>query len=239
MSIALKDSSYLTVDEVKEWLKVKPANENEALINKLTRLINTACSRVESFIQAPVLTREFTEFCDGSNSNVIVPSMYPVKSITEVNIDFNRAFSDNSVVNPENYVLRGIPAMAAPGETPIIEINGADIVLRDDSNVAILGRIFSGSTVQSIKVTYTAGRGEIGAIPDDLVTATLMLVEYLYMISENRELGVGSKGVMGQSYTKKQLGDSGMPEEIEAMLKDYVDMALPNIPLPQRNTFRI
>lgn len=239
MSIKLNQFAYLTLEEVKEWLKVKP--EEAKFDTKLLRLINTACARVEKYIDGPVLSRTFVEFADGNNSNVIVPSYCPITEITEIKIDFNRNFGSADSLAADNFVLRGLPPLTQPlmGGTSVA-VEGTDIVLRDDSNVAVLGRIFSGSVIQSVQMTYKAGRGNTADdLPDDLKTATLMLVDYLYMVTENRELGVGSKGVMGQSYTKKTLGDSGMPEEIEAMLQEYRDYALPNVSMPQRNTFKI
>jgi hypothetical protein len=239
MPITLKENAFLTEEEVKEWLKITGAY-GVPLQNKVLRLINTACTRVESYIDGPVLTREFIEYSDGSNSNVIMLTRWPIREITEIKIDFNRQFDGAEPVSSENFVLRGMPALTQDFISPAVIIDGTDIVLRDDSNTAILGRIFAGSTIQSIKVTYNAGRGDTpDDVPDDLRTAALLLVEYLYMTTENRELGVGSKGVMGQSYSKKVLGESGMPEEIEAMLNEYKDYALPNVPMPQRNTFKI
>jgi hypothetical protein len=239
MSIALKDNAFLTEDEVKEWLKITGAY-GVPLQNKILRLINTVCTRVESYIDAPVLSREFIEYADGSLSNVIMLTHSPVTEITEIIIDFNRNFDDATPVEPANFVLRGLPPLTQTFISPAVGLDGTDIVLRDDSNTAILGRVFSGSTIQSIKVTYKAGRGNTpDDVPDDLRTAALLLLEYLYMTTENRELGVGSKGVMGQSYSKKDLGESGMPKEVEALLQDYIDYAFPNVPMPQRNTFKI
>lgn len=231
--MALKNTSYLTLAETKAWLRIT----DNSLDSIIERLINTACERVEKYIDSPVLTREFIEFHDGNNSNVIIPSQYPVTEIVEIKIDFNRDFDSATAVRAENYVLRGLPSMKIQGEDPEILIQGSDIVLRDDSNVAILGRIFSGSVIQSIKLTYKAGRGETAdELPSDLVQATLMLVEHLYMLRENRELNVKSKSNMGgQGYTR----EPGMPKEIAEMLDVYKDMALPPVSQPQRNTFKI
>lgn len=238
MPLELNEFAYLTLEEVKEWLKIKA--DDTRFDQKLTRLINTACSRVESFIDGPVLTREYTDYTDGNNSNVIIPHFWPITEIVSLKIDFNRQFGAVQGVDAENFVLRGFPPINYPLVSPTITVNGTDIVLRDDSNVAVLGRIFAGSVIQSIELIYKAGRGEdAAALPADLVTATLLLVEYLYQVTENRELGVGSKGSFGQSYSRKQLGESGMPEEIEAMLMEYKDAALPSVAMPQRNNFRL
>lgn len=238
MPIALTDYAYLTLEETKDWIKIPQLNTEYDEIVK--RLINTACARVERFIDGPVMSREFVEYSDGNNSTVLMLTHFPVTEITEIIIDYNRAFDVANALEPGQYVLRGLPPLNQAGLTdPEIQVNGSDVVLRDDANVAVLGRLFSGSVVQSIKCTYTAGRGAAADLPDDLKTATLMLIDYLYIVRENRELGVGSKGVMGQSYTRKQLGESGMPEEIEAMLEPYKDYALPPVSMPQRNNMKI
>lgn len=228
----LNDRSYLTLLETKAWLSVPTATTTKD--DQIIRHINTACARVESYIQSPVLSREFVEYFDGNNSNVIVPSHYPVESIDEIVINLSGEFETSDPLNTEAYALRHIPSLAI--EEGVI---GLDVVLRDTSSVDVIGRIVPASSVQSIRITYTAGRGDADTMPDDLKTATLMMVEYLYILKENRELGVSSKGVMGQSYQKREVGDSGMPKEIEAMLNSYVDSALPSVAVPQRNANRI
>lgn len=235
--MALKDFSYLTLDETKSWLKIALANTD--FDDAVTRMINTACQKVESFIDGPVLTREFVEFRDGNASNVIVPAYQPVRSITEIKIDYNHEFSNATIVNPDNALLRGLPARSL-SET-VIEIIGQDIVLRDDNNTALLGRLFAGSVIQSIKLTYMAGLAEEATdLPDDLVQATLMLVEYYYMLRENRDLGISSRGSMaGQNYHRMDVGDSGMPKEIETMLNEYKDYSLGVTDVGQHNTFTI
>lgn len=228
MTIAIKDRAWLTLAETKTWCGIGDADTS--LDDRISRLINTACSRIESYIQAPVLNKSFVEYFDGNNSNVVVPSNFPVQSVSEVKIDFNRDFGSDSLVSTDSYVVRGQPSIFDDGTV------GLDVCLRDDSNIAILGRIFSGSAIYSIKMTYVAGRGATAAdLPDDLVTAALLLVDFLYIARENREIGIVSKGVMGQNYSRKEVGDSGMPKEIEALLDPYIDHALPNVAMPQKN----
>lgn len=237
MALELKDSSYLTVEEMKDWLNIQEANTTKD--NKLTRLINVACDQVRQYIDRPVLTQEFVEWVDGNSSNVIVPTRSPVVEIVEVKIDFNRAFDAVTALQADNYVLRGLPSFKqiTSGDDINLVIDGTDIVLRDDNNSAVIGRIFSGSVIQSVQLKYKAGYGETADdLPSDLVHATLMLVEYLYIISENRELNIRSKGTFnGQNYSR----DTGMPKEISEILDNYKDFSLPAVAQPQRNTFKI
>lgn len=236
----LKPFTFLTLEEVKDWLKIKPADTSADLT--LTRIINTATSMVEKYIDGPVLTREFIEERDGNSSDVVVPTYFPVRSVEEIRIDFNRGFGDSTKLDPTVYVLRGNPTLnQASASNPSVEIHGSDIILRDDNNTALLGRIFSGSVVQSIKLTYTAGWGDSAdTLPDDLVQATLMLVEYLYIIRENRDLGILMRTSNGQMYRRdKGKGIATLPDEVTLLLDKYVDYSLGIADVPQKNTFTL
>lgn len=236
----LSPYAFLTLEETKEWLKIKP--DNTDYDNILIRLINRATAKVENYIDGPVLTRELVEFRDGNSSNTIVPTFYPVTEIVEVRIDFNRGFGNETIVSTENIILRGMPSLSQIQGDPQIKILGSDIVLRDDNNTALLGRIFAGSVIQSIKLTYKAGRGDTAAdIPDDLKDACLMLVEYYYLMRENKDVGIKSRTSMNQSYTRVDATDtdSGMPREIETLLDEFKDWSLGITDQPQKNTFTL
>lgn len=243
VQLSLAPYAYLSLEETKDWLKIGRTAADTTQDTTLTRLINAACERVESFIDGPVLTRSFVEYADGNNSNVVVPTYSPVKTVESVHLDFNREFGSTTEIDGENIVLRGFPSMKQiQGSTVSVAVNGTDIILRDDSNVSILGRIMTGSTVQSLRMIYTAGLGATASeLPNDILLATLMLVDFLFVQKENRDLGIRSKGTFGgQSYTRADIDeDSGMPKEIVAMLEKYKDYALPSIAQPQRNTFGI
>lgn len=231
----LKPNTYLSLEETKEWLRIKP--DNHDLDNIVIRLINTACARVENYIDGPALTREFTEFRDGDGSNTVVLAHRPITEIVEIKIDFNRAFDAAQPISTDNFVLRGMPSVQQLTSDAVIQIIGSDVVLRDDNNTAILGRMFSGSVVQSIRVKYKAGWGPTPQeLPDDLVQATLMLVEYLYILRENREMNISAKSTFnGQSYSRK----TGIPEEITVLLDDFKDFSFGVANIPQNNVFPI
>lgn len=251
----LKSNVYLELAEVKEWLKIKDDTQ-DAII---TRLINTVCDRVEKYIDRPVLAREFTEFHDGNASNIIVPTYSPLFRVVEVRIDFNRAFDATTPINKENIVIRGIPSLKQSEQQPIVvdapnsvvtnpiidqlngnfsvKLEGQDIVLRDDNNTAILGRLFSGSVLQSIMVTYVAGLAETKEqVPSDLSTATLQYIEHMWMHRENRTMNLKSKTSMQQSYSYFA---PGIPKEITDVLDEYKDYNLWTANVPQKNTFTL
>lgn len=206
------------------------------LYRRVVKFMNAACDWFEQEIDGPVLTREFTGVYDGSNSNVVRPEFHPVKSITSLKIDYNRQFAEDSKINPTQYFIRGPEDVKQiKGSSTELSINGSDIVLRDDNETFIVGRIFSGSILGSIELKYTAGLGTVDTLPEDLVQASLQLVEYWYFQRENRDIGVTSRGVQGQSYTKPK---DDIPDEIVNCAQKYTDFSFPQAPVPQRNYFR-
>lgn len=207
------------------------------LYRSVIDIINGACDKVEAIIKGPVLTREFTEEHDGSDANVIKPHHWPVRKITGLKIDYNRAFGATSDLQPGQYFIRGgADVKQVKSSSPEIAIIGNDVVLRDDNENFILGRIFSGSVLGSIQMKYKAGWGEtVDDLPGDILLATRQLAEFWYMQRENRDIGVQSKGVKGESYTRLK---DGIPEQIYEMLEQYEDVSLGTRPVPQRNYFR-
>lgn len=244
MALELKPFSYLEIDEVSDFLKIPEAKKAEYR-NQVILLINMACQKVEDFIDGPVLAREYVEYRDGNSSNVIVPTYGPVKQVVEIKIDFNRAFDVATALEPDNFVLRGLPnlnqqASRGPSTsldvTELYEIDGTDIVIRDDNNTAILGRLFAGSVIQSIRLTYRAGLAkDKNSVPDTVKYATMLICDHFYMARENRDLHLKSKNNNNQSYSK----DGGLPKEIEDLLQDYKDYSFGPFDVPQKNTFQL
>lgn len=246
MKLELKPFTYLDITEVADFLKI-PTDKVDEKRNQIIQLINLACARVESFIDGPVLARTYVEFRDGNSSNVLVPTYSPVKEIKEIKIDFNRAFDIATALEQgDNYVLRGVPSLDQQAKagtvdslvlTELYEVNGTDIVIRDDNNTVLLGRLFAGSVIQSIKLTYTAGLAkDMVSVPDDLKYATMLICDHFYMARENRDIAVKSKGNMGSQHYSKELG---IPVEVEALLQDYKDYSLGPFDVPQKNTFQL
>lgn len=227
-TITLKPNVFLTLDDVKTHLKIKL--DNTEYDNKISRLMNMATDLCEKYIDGPIKIREFVESRDGDASDTMVPDYYPVRSIEEIRIDYNRQFDDSTIIDTSNYLLRGTKDLAAG-------IKGTDVVIRDDNNVSIVGRIFTGSVVGAIQLTYTAGWGvDMNDIPYDLQHAVLMTIEYYYILGENRELNVTSKqNNQSQRYTR----ETGLPKEVTELLDSYKDYTFGRNNKPQKNTFVI
>ena len=258
------DNSQTIVAETPLIGGTDPDSEHAATLRKLERFINRACSRIEQFIDTSVLAKCFQEELDANNSNVIVPTHWPVKRVHEIKIDFNRQFSSFTTLRPENYFLRGAPDKNRNDQEGVlsevdmcsqildgsvsVNINGNDIVLRDDNEKFIVGRIFAGSSLGSIQITYDAGwivgktssiDSDTGVtifdfafIPDDLEYAATLLCEWWYFQRDRRDLGTTSKGVRGENYSKIE---TGIPSEITDILEPYRDISFGQHNTPQRN----
>jgi len=212
----------------------KGGQENRRIIE---RLINMSCDKVETILQTAVVAKTFTEYMDGNNSNVVVPSKWPVLKITEIKIDYNRNFSSETIVNHVNYFNRGYADKRQLPSDVNLRIVGNDIVLRDDGKDSIVGKIFSGSVLGSIKVIYEAGWAvNNNDIPWDLRQAATLLVEYYYFQRSNRDLNITSKGVRGESFTKVK---DGIPDTIMELLQPYCDASLPLYEKSQTNVFGV
>lgn len=251
----LRSNVFVKLDDVKDFLKITGTGADNTVIY----FMNMAADYVEKYLDRPVLARQFIEFFDGNSSNTIVPTYNPILRVVELRIDFNRAFDATTPIDKENIVIRGLPAknqsdnkpvvIDAPNgyvENPIIDqlngnfgvqLQGQDIVLRDDNNTAILGRLFSGSVLQSIMVTYIAGLAEThDQVPFDLIHATMMLTEYYYLMRENRTMNLKSKESMQQSY---EFFGPAVPKDITDILDSYKDYGIWMATVPAKNIFTL
>lgn len=212
----------------------KNGKENRKIIE---RVINISCDKVEKMIQTCVVAKSFTEFIDGNSSNVIIPSKWPILKVEEIKLDYNREFSDATIISDINYFNRGYADKRQQPTDVELRIIGNDVVLRDDGKDSIVGKIFSGSVLGSIKITYKAGWALTNEdIPWDLRQATTLLCEYYYFQRSNRDLNISSKGVRGESFTKIK---DGIPDTILEMVAPYEDVAIALFEKSQTNHFGI
>jgi len=199
-------------------------------------LINSATDWVERYIQTNVITRTKQEDLDGNNSNVIVPSHWPIRQINSIFIDFNRNFGAETELDPINFLLRGVADIPQDADVALTKI-GNDIALRDDDENNVIGRVFSGSELGSIRVNYEAGWAlDADDVPGGIKMATLQIIEFWEFQRSNRTLGVLSKGTMGQSFTKLK---DGVPEAVTELLDPYENMTLGAYEKPQINLFGV
>lgn len=242
--MSMKANVYITLADMAAWLKIKATKVQSAspdydaqLTAVLELLGNAACTKVESIIKTTVLAKDFTEYHDGNNSNVIVPHHWPVVQVTDLRIDTLRQFPDPTSVNSINYFLRAQADKRQASSDLSLRLLGTDVVIRDDNEKYIIGRLFMGSALGSIQLKYKAGWGlSADDVPSDIKLATLQLVEFYYIQRDNRDINVTSKSVKGESYSKVK---DEIPAQILDLLAPYEDVSLGDHPQPQRNTFKI
>ena len=228
---ALQAMTLLT-GGVNAGVPAKDAYKNRRI---LETVINMACDKIERELQTRVVAQSFQEDIDGNNSNVIIPSKWPILKVETLWIDYNRGFSNATIIDPINYLNRGYADNRQKPTDIEIRIIGNDVVLRDDGKDSIIGKIFSGSVIGSIRIKYQAGWALDNAdIPWDLRQATVLLAEYYYFQRSNRDLNVVSKGIRGESYTKVK---DGIPDTVLELIQPYRDFSMPLHEKSQTNTF--
>lgn len=245
----LKPNAFITVDEVKEWLDINddqldvpddPTPFPEGVERRRRRMemfINLACDYIERTIQTNVLKKEYQEDLDGNGSNVIVPSFWPILKVNELKIDFNRQFGAESIVDEINQILRATADIRQDTSAPTLKIIGSDIVLRDDAEDNVIGRIFSGSILGSIRIKYEAGwADDANDVPAMLKQAALMLVEFYEFKRSEKTLGVSSKGVRGESFSK--FTDT-VPDSINELLAPFENVSIGTYTQVQQNVFGV
>lgn len=225
--ITLKSNTFLGTEDVMDHLRI-PTSKQAEYERTVNRLINMVTDMMEKYIEGPILTRSFTEVFDGNNTNVIVPKYGPVRTATELRIDYNGDFAPATSVIPLEYVnVRGGPDLE-------LGIKGSDVVMRNDENTSIIGRLFVGSVIQSVQLKYTAGLGaDAASLPEDLKYAALLAIEYFYILRENRELNISSKNNNNQGYSRTQ----GLPQEVRDILDSYRDYTFGQANRAQKNEF--
>lgn len=135
----------------------------------------------------------FTEYYDGDGSDILFLDNYPIVSITTVHQDSDRAFGSDTLIAATDY-----------------------LTYADNRKLVGIGtRWFK--DIQTIKVVYVAGY-TIGSIPEDLVNAITMLVDFWFKEFDAHRFGVTSTG----TDTNRITYEKNIPKEIKEMLNPYV-----------------
>ena len=229
-----------------------PILEHVKLVRRLELFLNSSCDRIETFMQSVVLPKQFTEIKDGNNSNVVIPSQWPIQTVDEVIIDYSGKFPASLALNEDYYFNRGAADKRQSITDTELRIIGSDIVIRDNGENYIIGPFLIGSSLGSIKLKYTSGwtreytrelnestgllEIDPNDVPYDLVLAVLQLSEFWYYQRENRDIGVIGKGVMGENYSKRE---AGIPSQIIDIIEPYKDESFGSIERPQDNNMGI
>lgn len=193
MPVTLSPYALTSLEAVREHLGVPPTTLT--FDNLLTRFINVATAKIESFCDRKFLRRPTTEYQDGFANDRILLDQWPASKPSEVWIDGSSEFTDvANRLDPSQYELD----LSARGE-------GIGLSLK--------GRYF-GKGTRNIKVVYLAG---FDPIPADLEDACIWMVEFLYDMRGDRRVGVETKGKNQENTTFLQ----NLPEIVLDTLNGY------------------
>ena len=177
-----------TIAEVKVLTGVATADD------AITQELITKASVFANNYTGRILAQQtFTETYDGDGSDILFLNNYPITSVTTVHQDSDRAFGVDTLVDSDDY-----------------------LTYADNRKLVGIGtRWFK--DIQTIKVVYVAGF-VIGSIPDDLVNAVTMLVDFWGKEYDAHRFGVTSTG----TDTNRITYEKNIPVEIKEMLNPYV-----------------
>lgn len=159
----------------------------------ITQTLITKASFYANDYTGRILAQQtFTEIYDGDGSDILFLKNYPITSVTTVHQDSDRVFGSDTLVAATDY-----------------------LTYEDNRKLVGTGtRWFR--DVQTIKVVYVAGF-EIGSIPEDLVNAVTMLVDFWGKEYDAHRFGVTSTG----TDTNRIAYEKNIPVEIKEMLNPY------------------
>ncbi len=154
--------------------------------------ITDASFFANSYTGRILASQTFTEYYDGDGTNLLFLDNYPISSITTIHQDKDRTFATASLVAATDYFTYA---------------NNRKLI--GDGVTWLKG-------LQTIKVVYVAGY-VIGSIPDDLVNAVTMLIDFWDREYKAHRFGVTSTG----TETNRITYEKNIPVEIKEMLNPY------------------
>jgi len=178
-----------TSDNVKLYLGLTGG----AYDDLLDLLIPAASEAIENFCGRRFNEEAYTEYYDGGGYSRLVLTHRPVESVAGIWDDVNRNFTDDHLLDADDYVL--------------------------DSDRGLI-QLLSGSFtdgVRNVKVTYTAGES---SVPTDVAQACIMLTAAWF--HRGREAADGLEGrtvaEVSQRFAREEL-----PESVQRVLSAHRD----------------
>lgn len=155
-------------------------------------LITKASVWANNYTSRILAQQTFTEYYDGDGTTLLFLKNYPISSIATIHQDADRAFGSTTLVAATDYFTYA------------------------DNRKLIGDGVSWESGLQTIKVVYVAGY-EIGSIPEDLVNAITMLVDFWFKEYDAHRFGVTSTG----TETNRITYEKNIPMEIKEMINPY------------------
>ena len=172
---------------------VKVLTGANAADDAITQTLITKASFWANKYTSRILAQQtFSEYYDGDGSDTLFLKNYPISSIATVHQDSDRTFDSDALIDSDDY-----------------------FTYADNRKLIGDGAIWE-KGIQTIQVVYVAGY-EIGSIPEDLVNAITMLVDFWFREYDAHRFGVTSTG----SETSRITYEKNIPVEIKEMLNPY------------------
>ena len=185
------------------WLKdlLGSDDRDDALIETL---IESCASRIERYLMRRVRERSISQYFDSVGEREIVLSEYPVRSVSSIWCDPERAFGDETKLDGAAWYCATVPY-------DVFEDLPAALIFDPFLSLPIGSRI--------IRVDYTAGY-PLEAMPEDLQLATAELVAWELRRVKSKQIGVSglvpTSGRMERTVLEMQ-----MPANVREMLEPY------------------
>lgn len=192
-----------TLDKLKTQVGLRSSDTSQDA--KLTLFLEAASDTIESMCQRKFAEATYTELFQGNRGNTLVPFQYPISSVSEVRVDFDRLWTDAETLVPaSDYGLSsdGLFITRYAGSFPY----GRDV----------------------IRAVYTAG---YLVVPSDLQLAVLWAAEWYYLHNNRGDMGRTNKSKGDESVGIL----SAMPLMIKEIVQRYKRMEFPTLNLPVRN----
>ena len=178
-------TNLCTRDNVKSYLGLTGTTYDDVI----DLLIPAASEAIERFCGRRFGQSSYTEYHDGGGKDALVLAQRPVASVSGVWDDVNRNFSDDFLLDADEYVVdtaRGL------------------VVLRNGA--------FSDG-VRNVKVTYTAGDS---SVPTDVAQACIMLVAALFHRGREAADGLDGRAIAEAS---QRFAQDPLPEQVQRILR--------------------
>lgn len=197
--------SYITLAEAKTWLGVTGTTE-DAVLGDIIAAVDGA---IDNFCDVKFAeTTVENEIHDARRSDTLVPKHWPIRSVQAVRIGVNADGTGGSVIPATDYTV---------------------------SEEAIRFRHLTMSQQRGyIALDYKHG---LDGVPQPVKMAARLSVEGYYRMRARKSVGVVSKAKEGESisYSGAWHGQSGLPNEAVALLRDYRLVDFPGGSMATRN----
>lgn len=208
-------ANYLTLDEVRGWLRYPNPTQATADDDNLQRVIDMACAKIQGFINRPVGAQLFWERHDGWSGEYILLKETPFLELVEC-VEWQSSGGPITLVE-------STPANPVDG----VQINYATgRLMRTFAGYSWPRPFFPGS--RNIEVTYRAG---FNPIPGDLWIATVELVKHWWANTQQqtalRVPGLSAAAEYDPEDTRDPTGlFPAMPYRIEQLLATYLKVGI-------------